>query len=95
MRINEKIYKTIWYQKAEDCVFIIDQTKLPFETIITKLFCLDDVLKAINTMQVRGAPLIGATAAFGLYLAYKDTPSEANLIDAANKIKNTRPINTN
>ncbi len=95
MRINEKIYKTIWYQKAEDCVFIIDQTKLPFETIITKLFCLDDVLKAINTMQVRGAPLIGATAAFGLYLAYKDTPSEANLIDAANKIKNTRPTAIN
>ena len=71
MRINERNYRTIWYDENEDGVFIIDQTKLPFEVNIVRLNTLDDVLKSINNMQVRGAPLLGATAAFGLYLAYK------------------------
>ena len=69
MRINEKNYRTIWYDDNEDNVFIIDQAKLPFELCITRLSNLDDVLKSINNMQVRGAPLLGATAAFGLYLS--------------------------
>ena len=95
MRINKKNYRTIWYNKKEDTVSIIDQTKLPFKLVITKLKKLEDVLKAINNMQIRGAPLIGATAAFGLYLAYKNNNSKNSIIMAANKIKNTRPTAIN
>ena len=95
MRINKKNYRTIWYNKKEDTVSIIDQTKLPFKLVITKLKKLEDVLKAINNMQIRGAPLIGATAAFGLYLAYKNNNSKDSITIAANKIKNTRPTAIN
>jgi len=95
MRINKKNYRTIWYNKKEDTVSIIDQTKLPFKLVIIQLKKLEDVVKAINNMQIRGAPLIGATAAFGLYLAYKNNNSKDAIITAANKIKNTRPTAIN
>ena len=95
MRINKKNYRTIWYNKKEDTVSIIDQTKLPFKLVIIQLKKLEDVVKAINNMQIRGAPLIGATAAFGLYLAYKNNNSKDIITIAANKIKNTRPTAIN
>ena len=95
MRINEQNYKTIWYDKKKESVFIIDQTKLPFSLHILKLDTLNKVLNAINKMQVRGAPLLGATAAFGLFLAYKENRSKENLLNAAKKIKNTRPTAIN
>ncbi|MBJ57321.1 MAG: S-methyl-5-thioribose-1-phosphate isomerase [Rickettsiales bacterium] len=95
MRINERKYRTIWYDEKEDGVFIIDQTKLPFEVSIVRLNTLDDVLNSINNMQVRGAPLLGATAAFGLYLAYKRDMKIESLNLAAKKIKNTRPTAIN
>ena len=63
MLINNKNYRTIWYNKDLESVQIIDQTKLPFNLEIVSIKIIDDVILAINEMQVRGAPLIGATAA--------------------------------
>ena len=69
MKINGSNYKTIWFDSKDKVVKIIDQTLLPFEFKIISLRTFDDVVRAIKTMQVRGAPLIGATAAYGMYFA--------------------------
>ena len=66
MKINGSNYKTIWFDSKDKVVKIIDQTLLPFEFKIVSLTNFDDVVTAIKTMQVRGAPLIGATAAYGM-----------------------------
>jgi len=67
MRIEGKSYKTIWFEN--NLVKIIDQTKLPHQFVIKDLKSVKDAVNAIKTMQVRGAPLIGATAAYGLALS--------------------------
>ena len=66
MRIQGKEYRTIWYE--EKVVKIIDQTKLPHQFIIKDLDSVKDVINAIKVMEVRGAPLIGGTAAYGIVL---------------------------
>jgi methylthioribose-1-phosphate isomerase len=67
MKIEGKEYRTIWFEN--NIVKIIDQTKLPHQFIIKDLKNVNDAIKAIKTMEVRGAPLIGATAAYGLVLS--------------------------
>ncbi len=67
MKIDGKSYKTIWFEN--NLVKIIDQTKLPHQFIIKDLKTVKDAINAIKTMEVRGAPLIGATAAYGLVLS--------------------------
>ena len=67
MKIENKIYRTIWFEN--NLVKIIDQTKLPHQFIIKDLKTVKDAINAIKTMEVRGAPLIGATAAYGLVLS--------------------------
>ena len=67
MRIENKSYRTIWFEN--NLVKIIDQTKLPHQFIIKDLKTVKDAINAIKTMEVRGAPLIGATAAYGLVLS--------------------------
>ena len=67
MKINGKPYRTIWFENNE--VKIIDQTKLPHQFVIKKLKTVQDAINAIQLMEVRGAPLIGATAAYGLVLS--------------------------
>ena len=84
MRIHDKPYRTIWLARDGWSVEIIDQTKLPHEFEIATLRSMEDAAHAILTMQVRGAPLIGATAAYGLCLAVRQDPSDA-AIDAAVK----------
>ena len=66
MKVNKKDYSTIWLEKNK--VKIIDQTKLPFKFVIKELSSLKSFFNAIKKMEVRGAPLIGVTAAFGLAL---------------------------
>ena len=95
MLINKKKYRTIWYNKEKDNVQIIDQNKLPFELEIISLSNLNDVLLAIKEMKVRGAPLIGATAAYGVYLAFKEYNCKKTINEATKKIKNTRPTAVN
>ena len=67
MRIEGKEYRTIWFEN--NVVKIIDQTKLPHQFIVKDLKIVKDAINSIKTMEVRGAPLIGATAAYGLVLA--------------------------
>jgi methylthioribose-1-phosphate isomerase len=67
MKINGKAYRTIWFEN--NIVKIIDQTKLPHQFIIKDIKTVQDAINAIKTMEVRGAPLIGATAAYGLVLS--------------------------
>ena len=69
MRIEGKEYHTIWFDKQNHVVKIIDQTKLPHQFIIKDLKTIKDVINAIKVMEVRGAPLIGGTAAYGIVLA--------------------------
>jgi len=94
MKINNKSYKTIWFN-TNSSVGIIDQTKLPHSLDIVSLHNLEEIITAIKTMMVRGAPLIGGAAAFGIVLAMKDDPSDQNLLDASKKLISSRPTAVN
>jgi len=83
-------YRTIWCT-ADGGVRVIDQSRLPFEFEIMDLATAADAARAIKTMVVRGAPLIGATAAYGMALAARDDASTENLQRAATTLKATRP----
>ena len=74
MKIEGKKYRTIWFEN--NVVKIIDQTKLPHKFIIKELKTVKDAINAIKVMEVRGAPLIGATAAYGLVLAIITAPEK-------------------
>src|SRR5512143_1485861 len=95
MKIDGKHYRTIWLNEDGKTVEIIDQTKLPhrFETLSLKT--LDDAAHAIKWMQVRGAPLIGATAAYGVALSLRANPSDEGLDHACDKLAATRPTAIN
>src|SRR5215472_8431252 len=95
MNINGKHYRTIWLNDDGWSVEIIDQTRLPFvfETVILR--DLDDATGAIKSMQVRGAPLIGATAAYGVALALRDDSSDEALHRACDQLAATRPTAIN
>ena len=69
MKIDGKEYRTIWFDEKNQVVKIIDQTKLPHQFIIKDLKTVKDAINAIKVMEVRGAPLIGGTAAYGIVLA--------------------------
>ncbi|MGC1178150.1 MAG: S-methyl-5-thioribose-1-phosphate isomerase [Methyloceanibacter sp.] len=95
MRINGKPYRTIWLNDDGWSVEIIDQTKLPhrFETVTLR--SLADAARAIAAMQVRGAPLIGATAAYGVALALREEPSDEAVDRACDTLAATRPTAIN
>jgi len=80
MHINGKAFRTIWFDKKDQTVKIIDQTKLPHKFEIINLKTTKEAINAIKTMKVRGAPLIGATAAYGIVLAIieKNNPEFIN-----------------
>ena len=93
MNINGQHYQSIWYDPKQDQVSIIDQTRLPHEFKTLTLNNLQDACHAILSMQVRGAPLIGVTAAYGLYLALRDDPDAT--ADALAQLLATRPTAVN
>jgi methylthioribose-1-phosphate isomerase len=95
MKIDGKPYRTIWLADDGRSVVVIDQTKLPhrFETVT--LATTEDAARAIKTMQVRGAPLIGATAAYGLAIALLADASDAALAQAIDFLANQRPTAVN
>ena len=74
MQIGGEDTQSIWYDVKSESVKIIDQTLLPHKFEIAQLETLADVCCAISTMKVRGAPLIGVTAAYGIYLALRENP---------------------
>ncbi len=93
MKIEGKEYKTIWIENK--IVKIIDQTKLPHRFIIKELKKLDDAVNAIKTMEVRGAPLIGATAAYGIVLAIKENNDLDFIKKSSEILVNARPTAIN
>jgi methylthioribose-1-phosphate isomerase len=95
MYINQKHYRTIWTDAIYQSVAIIDQTKLPFKFEVIQVKSLEMMVEAISTMQVRGAPLIGAAAAYGLALALLEDSSDENLELAASKLIQSRPTAVN
>ncbi len=95
MLVHNKHLTTIWYEEKSDKVKIIDQRLIPFELKIVELNTVDEVCFAIREMQVRGAPLIGVTAAFGMYIASKENPDLDNLKKASDRINKTRPTAVN
>tara|TARA_B110000037_G_scaffold217511_1_gene278655 strand:- start:347 stop:1417 length:1071 start_codon:yes stop_codon:yes gene_type:complete len=93
MQINGKAYRTIWFDN--NIVKIIDQTKLPHKFIIKDLKKVQDAINAIKTMEVRGAPLIGATAAYGLVLSIIEKNNQSFLISSSKNLIASRPTAIN
>ena len=93
MKIEGKEYKTIWFQN--NIVKIIDQTKLPHQFIIKDLKTVKEAVNAIKTMEVRGAPLIGATAAYGLVLSIIENNDQTFLQKSASDLIHSRPTAIN
>lgn len=91
-----KKYRTLWLTSDEfPLLEIIDQRYLPHETKTQVLENVPDAVAAIRDMQVRGAPLIGITAAFGMYLAVLEDSSDTYLNQSALKLKASRPTAVN
>ena len=95
MKIGGIHYRTIWRDEGGTSVCIIDQTRLPHEFETVWLETLADAAQAIATMQVRGAPLIGITAAYGLCFALGQDASDAALEAACETLAATRPTAVN
>ena len=93
MKIEGKEYRTIWFEN--NIVKIIDQTKLPHQFIVKDLKTVKDAINAIKIMEVRGAPLIGATAAYGLVLALLENKDQSFLKKSAEGLIKSRPTAIN
>jgi methylthioribose-1-phosphate isomerase len=93
MKIEGKSYKTIWFEN--NLVKIIDQTKLPHQFVIKDLKTVKDSINAIKTMEVRGAPLIGATAAYGLVLSIIENNDLSFLKKSSDELIASRPTAIN
>jgi methylthioribose-1-phosphate isomerase len=92
MLIDGIPYRTIWLDPSNpEAVCIIDQRALPFEWVVEQLRTVGDAAIAIREMHVRGAPLIGVTAAYGLYLAALESATDDFLHNSARQLKATRP----
>ena len=95
MNIKGKPYRTIWVAADGWSLQIIDQTRLPHELVIVPLKNVEETARAIKTMQVRGAPLIGATAAYGVCLALRADASDEALDRAIAFLAEQRPTAIN
>ncbi len=93
MKIKGKEYRTIWFEK--NVVKIINQTKLPHNFTIKELKSIDDAINAIKVMEVRGAPLIGATAAYGIVLAVIENKDKSFIEKACKSLIASRPTAIN
>jgi methylthioribose-1-phosphate isomerase len=90
MLVDGKRYTTIWMDQKSS-IKIIDQRKLPYSFEIETLKTVEDVYAAIKDMHVRGAPLIGVTAAYGMYLACIASDKKSYIMAAADRLKSARP----
>lgn len=95
MKIGGQHFCTIWVQENSSLVSVIDQTKLPFAFEIVSIDTPMQMAHAIQTMQVRGAPLIGAAAAYGMALASLQASHDAHFRHAADMLKASRPTAVN
>ena len=96
MKVNGIPYRSVWVDEKDNwSVHIIDQTHLPFSFDVCRLTTVADVEQAICTMQVRGAPLIGAVAAYGIALALRTNAEDKTLEESATRLIKTRPTAVN
>ena len=95
MKIENKEYRTIWFDENNQLVKIIDQTRLPHQFIIKDIETVKDAINAIKLMEVRGAPLIGGTAAYGIALAVKENNDPNFLKKSSEDLIQTRPTAIN
>ena len=95
MKVQGQHYRSIWYDEPSGEVRIVDQTLLPHSFVVASLNNVGEVCTAIKTMQVRGAPLIGAAAAYGLAVALRDDPTPRSEEKAAKALLATRPTAVN
>jgi methylthioribose-1-phosphate isomerase len=99
MKVDGKNIRPIWLDADVNVVKVIDQRRLPHEFVVADLKTVDDVITAIKKMVVRGAPLIGVTAAYGVFLAAmnlpKNTIGDDYLIKECNRLKSARPTAVN
>ena len=95
MHINGTAFRTIWFDEKDHAVKIIDQTKLPHKFEIKNLKTVKDAINAIKTMEVRGAPLIGATAAYGIVLAIMEKNDSEFIKTSCENLIKSRPTAIN
>ncbi len=100
MKVGERNYRSIWLDEGDaGSVHVIDQRKLPFLFEVMTLRSTDEVCDAISTMAVRGAPLIGAAAAWGVYLSFLEhcdgNDLYGSVMNDARRLKSTRPTAVN
>ena len=98
MTPTTQVYPVIWY---EDSVLLIDQTRLPSEYALVEINRCEDMVQAIKTMIVRGAPAIGVAAAYGMYLGAREIQAQdrneflSKLDEVAQILRSTRPTGVN
>ena len=95
MRVQGEMRRSLWPADTHDALYVIDQRRLPHHWAIERLDSVDAVVRAIRDMWVRGAPLIGATAAYGLALQATDDAGDAALQAAAERLTKARPTAVN
>jgi methylthioribose-1-phosphate isomerase len=95
VNVGDRHYRTIWLNRDGHCVDIIDQRWLPHEFRVVTLRTVEDAAIAIRDMWVRGAPLIGVTAAYGVAMAMRSDPSDASLDAVWERLHATRPTAVN
>src|SRR3569833_742518 len=95
MNVDGKHYRSIWLDADGWSVAAIDQRRLPHEFVIAKITTCAEAAEAVRSMLVRGAPLIGATAAFGVALAMRDDRSFLGFVRAYLMLAETRPTAIN
>ena len=95
MKIEGKEYRTIWFDEKSQTVKIIDQTKLPHQFVIKDLKKIKDAINAIKVMEVRGAPLIGGTAAYGIVLAIMEKNDPNFIKQSSQDLIKSRPTAIN
>ena len=95
MKVHGKPMRSIWLEPDGQAAGAIDQTRLPHAFTTVRLTTLDEAAHAIRAMLVRGAPLIGATAAYGVWLAMREDASDGALEKALTVLRGTRPTAVN
>ncbi|AKQ63607.1 Methylthioribose-1-phosphate isomerase [Myxococcus hansupus] len=95
MKVHGSPMRSIWLAADGEAAEAIDQTRLPHALVTVRLATLDAAAHAIRSMQVRGAPLIGATAAYGVWLALRAEASDSALEHALTVLRGTRPTAVN
>jgi methylthioribose-1-phosphate isomerase len=95
MKVGDRYYRSLWADDKLRVVHAIDQTRLPYAFEVHTLTSAEAVAESIRTMRVRGAPLIGVAAAYGLAFAVAKDPGDAAIANAARMLKATRPTAIN